>query len=151
MPAFEPQDPAFEKRVRASFARQRVMQTIGARLVRVSPGEVEIALPFREDLTQQHGFLHAGVVSTIADSACGYAAYSLMPSDAAVLTIEYKVNFLSPAQGDRMIARARVTKAGRTVTVCTCDVMMVKDGREQIAATMLNTLMTVREREGLVG
>ena len=151
MPAFEPQDPAFEKRVRASFARQRVMQTIGARLVRVSPGEVEIALPFREDLTQQHGFLHAGVVSTIADSACGYAAYSLMPSDAAVLTIEYKVNFLSPAQGDRMIARARVTKAGRTVTVCTCDVMIVKDGREQIVATMLNTLMTVREREGLVG
>ncbi len=151
MPAFESRDPEFEKRVRGSFARQRVMQTIGASMTRVSPGEVEIALPFREDLTQQHGFLHAGIVSTIADSACGYAAYSLMPADAAVLTVEYKVNFLSPAQGDRMIARARVTKHGRTVTVSTCDVFAVTDGRERIIATMLGTLMTVRERDGLRG
>ena len=151
MPAFESRDPEFEKRVRESFARQRVMQTIGASMTRVSPGEVEIALPFREDLTQQHGFLHAGIVSTIADSACGYAAYSLMPADAAVLTVEYKVNFLSPAQGDRMIARARVTKHGRTVTVSTCDVFAVTDGRERIIATMLGTLMTVRERQGLTG
>ena len=151
MPAFESRDPEFEKRVRESFARQRVMQTIGASMTRVSPGEVEIALPFREDLTQQHGFLHAGIVSTIADSACGYAAYSLMPADAAVLTVEYKVNFLSPAQGDRMIARARVTKHGRTVTVSTCDVFAVTDGRERIIATMLGTLMTVRERDGLRG
>jgi uncharacterized protein (TIGR00369 family) len=151
MPAFESRDPEFEKRVRGSFARQRVMQTIGASMTRVSPGEVEIALPFREDLTQQHGFLHAGIVSTIADSACGYAAYSLMPADAAVLTVEYKVNFLSPAQGDRMIARARVTKHGRTVTVSTCDVFAVTDGRERIIATMLGTLMTVRERQGLTG
>ena len=151
MPAFEPQDPELEKRVRESFGRQRVMQTIGASMCRVSPGEVEIVLPFREDLTQQHGFLHAGIVSTIADSACGYAAYSLMPADAAVLTVEYKVNFLSPAQGDRMIARARVTKHGRTVTVSTCDVFAVTDGRERIIATMVGTLMTVREREGLRG
>src|SRR3990172_2393721 len=151
MPAFESRDPEFEKRVRESFARQRVMQTIGASMTRVSPGEVEIALPFREDLTQQHGFLHAGIVSTIADSACGYAAYSLMPADAAVLTVEYKVNFLSPAQGDRMIARARVIKPGRTVTVCTCNVFAVTDGRERIIATMLGTLMTVRERDGLRG
>lgn len=151
MPAFEVQDSAFEARVRGSFARQRVMQAIGASLTRVSPGEVEIVLPFREDLTQQHGFLHAGIVSTIADSACGYAAYSLMPADAAVLTVEYKVNFLSPAQGERMIARARVTKPGRTVTVCTCDVFAVKNGKERIVATMLGTIMTVRERESLVG
>jgi uncharacterized protein (TIGR00369 family) len=151
MPAFEPQDPGFERRVRASFARQRVMQTIGASMTRVSPGEVEITLPFREDLTQQHGFLHAGIVSTLADSACGYAAYSLMPADAAVLTVEYKVNFLSPAQGDRMVARARVTKHGRTVTVSTCDVFAVTDRRERIIATMLGTFMTVRERQGLTG
>ncbi len=151
MPAFEAQDSAFESRVRGSFARQRVMQTIGASLTRVSPGEVEIVLPFREDLTQQHGFLHAGIVSTIADSACGYAAYSLMPADAAVLTVEYKVNFLSPAQGDRMIARARVTKPGRTVTVCTCDVFAVMNSKERIVATMLGTIMAVRERESLVG
>lgn len=151
MPAFEAQDSAFESRVRGSFARQRVMQAIGASLTRVSPGEVEIVLPFREDLTQQHGFLHAGIVSTIADSACGYAAYSLMPADAAVLTVEYKVNFLSPAQGDRMIARARVTKPGRTVTVCTCDVFAVMNSKERIVATMLGTIMAVRERESLVG
>jgi uncharacterized protein (TIGR00369 family) len=151
MPAFEAQDSAFETRVRGSFARQRVMQAIGASLMRVSPGEVEIVLPFREDLTQQHGFLHAGIVSTIADSACGYAAYSLMPADAAVLTVEYKVNFLSPAQGDRMIARARVTKPGRTVTVCTCDVFAVMNGKERIVATMLGTIMAVRDRESLVG
>jgi len=151
MPAFEAQDSAFESRVRGSFARQRVMQTIGASLTRVSPGEVEIVLPFREDLTQQHGFLHAGIVSTIADSACGYAAYSLMPADAAVLTVEYKVNFLSPAQGDRTIARARVTKPGRTVTVCTCDVFAVMNSKERIVATMLGTIMAVRERESLVG
>lgn len=151
MPAFEVQDSAFEARVRGSFARQRVMQAIGASLTRVTPGEVEIVLPFRQDLTQQHGYLHAGIVSTIADSACGYAAYSLMPADAAVLTVEYKVNFLSPAQGDRMIARARVTKPGRTVTVCTCDVFAMKNGQERIVATMLGTIMTVREREGLVG
>ncbi len=120
-------------------------------MTRVSPGEVEIALAFREDLTQQHGFLHAGIVSTIADSACGYAAYSLMPADAAVLTVEYKVNFLSPARGDLMIARARVTKPGRTVTVSTCDVLAVQNGEEKIIATMLGTLMSVRQREGLRG
>ena len=151
MPAFEARDSAFESRVRGSVARQRVMQTIGASLTRVSPGEVEIVLPFREDLTQQHGFLHAGIVSTIADSACGYAAYTLMPADAAVLTVEYKVNFLSPAQGDRMIARARVTKPGRTVTVCTCEVFAVKNAKERIVATMLGTIMAVRGRESLVG
>jgi len=151
VPAFEPQDPEYEKRVRESFGRQQVMQAIGASLTRILPGTVEIVLPFRGDLTQQHGFLHAGIISTIADSACGYAAYSLMPADAAVLTIEYKVNFLSPAQGDRMVARARVTKPGRTVSVCTCDVFAVTNGRERIIATMLGTLMTVREREGLRG
>ena len=151
MPAFEAQDSAFEARVRGSFARQRVMQAIGASLTRVSPGEVEIVLPFREDLTQQHGFLHAGIVSTIADSACGYAAYSLMPADAAVLTVEYKVNFLSPAQGERMIARARVTKPGRTVSVCTCDVFAVTNAKERIVATMLGTIMAVRDRESLMG
>lgn len=151
MAAFEPQDPEFETRVRASFARQQVMHTIGASMTRVSPGEVEIALAFREDLTQQHGFLHAGIVSTIADSACGYAAYSLMPADAAVLTVEYKVNFLSQARGDLMIARARVTKPGRTVTVSACDVLAVQNGEEKIIATMLGTLMSVRESEGLRG
>src|SRR5690606_34173193 len=107
----------FESRVRASFERQDVMATIGAELTRVNPGEVEIEMPFRADLTQQHGFLHAGIISTALDSACGYAAYSLMPADAAVLTIEFKVNLLSPGRGERFLFRGQVTKPGRTIIV----------------------------------
>lgn len=144
-------EPDLEARVRGSFNRQKVMRIIGATLARVAAGEVEITLPFRDDLTQQHCFIHAGIVSTIADSACGYAAYTLMPADAAVLTIEYKVNLVSPAVGERLIARARVFKAGRTVTVCTCDVFALQEGEEKIVATMLNTVMTVRDRPGLTG
>ena len=105
--SFSPLDPQFEARVRASFARQRAMETIGATLGRVEPGVVEVALPYRADLTQQHGFLHAGIVATILDSACGYAAFSLMAPDVAVLTVEYKINLLRPAQGDRFIATGR--------------------------------------------
>ena len=152
MPAvttFDPQDPGFEARVRASFARQTVMQTLGARLTAVTPGEVEIVLPFRDDLTQQHGFLHAGVVTTIVDSACGYAALSLMPVDTAVLTIEFKVNFVAPAAGEQMHARGRVTRPGRTVTVCAGDVFALRDGQERLVATMLATMMTLRDRAGL--
>jgi uncharacterized protein (TIGR00369 family) len=144
MPTFEAQDPNFAQRVRDSFAQQKIMDTIGATLSKVAPGAVEIELPFRADLVQQHGFLHAGVVTTIVDSACGYAALSLMPPGVAVLTIEYKVNFLSPAAGELMLARGRVTKPGRNVTVCQGDVFALKDGREKVIATMLATMMTVR-------
>ncbi len=112
---FEPRDRSYESRVRASFARQRAMHTIGARLVRVEPGEVELDLPFREDLTQQHGFLHAGIVTALVDSACGYAALSLMDRESAVLSVEYKVNLLAPAVGERMRAIGRVIKPGRTL------------------------------------
>lgn len=147
---FEPQDPDFERRVRDSFARQRVMETMGATLLRVAPGEVDILLPFREELTQQHGFLHAGVVTTIVDSACGYAALSLMPPDTGVLTIEYKVNLLAPASGARMIARGRVTRAGRTITVSSGEVYAVgADGQEKLVAMMVATIMTIRERPGV--
>lgn len=148
---FEPPDPDFEARVRASFAQQVVMRTIGARLARVAPGEVAIEMPFRADLTQQHGFLHAGIVATIADSACGYAAYSLMPADAAVLSIEYKINLLAPAAGDAFVARARVVRAGRTVTACAADVFAVAAGAEKPVATMLATMMTIMNRPGLRG
>jgi uncharacterized protein (TIGR00369 family) len=152
MAQFEPQDPAYAQRVRDSFARQRVMETMGATLLRVAPGEVDIALPFRDDLTQQHGFLHAGIVTTIVDSACGYAALSLMPPGAGVLTIEFKLNLLAPASGARMIARGRVTRAGRTITVCSGDVFATSAAeggqaeQEKLVATMLATVMTVRER-----
>lgn len=146
-----PPDPAFDARVRDSFARQRVMDTLGARLVRVDPGEVEIELPYREELTQQHGFLHAGIVTTVLDSACGYAAFSLMPAGAAVLSIEFKTNLLAPARGERLRARGRVVRAGRTVTVCEAEGWMTDGGGETHVATMLATIMTLRDREGLVG
>jgi uncharacterized protein (TIGR00369 family) len=146
MSAVEPADPAFESRVRASFGRQRFMATLGATLDRVAPGEIEIRLPFRDDLTQQHGFLHAGATTTIVDTACGYAALTLMPADAAVLSVEFKVNLLAPAQGDAFVARARVLKPGRTLFVTTGDVVAIQAGSERLVATMLATVMTVRGR-----
>lgn len=152
MPPFAPQtftpaDDAFEQRVRTSFARQRVMTTIGATLLTVAPGEVVIELPFRDDLTQQHGFLHAAIITAIVDSACGYAAYSLMAPDAAVLTVEYKVNFLAPAAGHKFIAYGRVAKAGRALTVTTGDVVAETDAGPKPIATMLATMMAAGGRE----
>lgn len=144
-----PPDPSFESRVRESFGKQRFMTALGATLERVAPGEVEIRLPFRGDLTQQHGFLHAGAMTTIADSACGYAALTLMPPGTAVLTAEFKVNLLAPGEGETVVARGRVLKAGRTLTVCSADVFAVRGGEEKLVLTMLATIMTVRDRPGL--
>lgn len=141
-PAFVPQDANFDGRVRESFARQRLMETIGARVARVAAGEVEIELPFRQDLTQQHGYLHAGVVAGILDSACGYAALSLMPAGAEVLSVEYKINLLSPAKGELFSARARVVRAGRNLTVCAGDVFALSEGKQKAVATMLATMTT---------
>jgi uncharacterized protein (TIGR00369 family) len=143
MSDFTPQDADYEERVRASFARQRVMATVGARLARVAPGEVEIELPFREDLTQQHGYLHAGIVAAVVDSACGYAALTLAPAGAEVVSIEFKLNLLAPAVGERFAARARVKRAGRSVTVCAGDLFASAGGAEKAVATMLATMMTV--------
>jgi len=151
-PAPVPADPEFAARVRASFARQRFMATIGSRLTRVEPGEVEIELPCREDLTQQHGYLHAGVVAAVADTACGYAAFTLMPADAAVLSVEFKINLVAPAAGERLLARARVLRPGRTLTTCAADVVAVGAGsHETLVASMLATIMTLRDRPGLTG
>jgi uncharacterized protein (TIGR00369 family) len=149
MPDFLPADPLFESRVRASFARQQVMQTIGAALTAVEPGAVEIVLPFRADLTQQHGFLHAGIVATILDSACGYAAFSLMPANMSVLAVEFKLNLLSPGIGKQIVAKAQVKRAGRTLTVCTADAYAHGEGEPKVVATMLSTIMAVPERDGL--
>jgi uncharacterized protein (TIGR00369 family) len=151
MSKFQAQDANFESRVRASFASQQLMQTLGAALTLVEPGVVEIELAYRAGLTQQHGFLHAGVVTSALDSACGYAAFSLMPADAAVLSIEFKVNLLAPAKGERLIARGEVKRAGRTITVCAADALMIEGGQSKVVATMLATMMCVRGREGLVG
>jgi uncharacterized protein (TIGR00369 family) len=151
MTKFEPQDPGYESRVRESFARQQVMHTLGANLSLVEPGVVEIELPYRADLTQQHGFIHAGVVASVLDSACGYAAYSLMPADAAVLSIEFKVNLLAPAKGDVVKARAEVKRAGRNVTVCVADAFAITDGQSKVVATMLATMMCILGRNDLAG
>jgi len=122
------------------------MATIGASITRVEPGEVDIELHQRDDLTQQHGFLHAGVLASAADSACGYAALSLMPPGAAVLSIEFKINMLAPAAGDRIVARGRVIRAGRTVTVCWGEVTAYSSTDEKLVASMVATMMTVQGR-----
>lgn len=148
----EPRDPSYEARVRESFHRQQAMHTLGARLARVEPGEVDIELPFHESLTQQHGYLHAGIVTTVLDSACGYAAFTLMPAEAGVLSIEFKTNLLAPAAGPLLVARGRVVRAGRTITVCEADALMVgDDGEERHVATMLGTMMTVQGRPEIAG
>lgn len=138
-------------RVRASFEKQKIMRLLGATLTSIEPGQVEITLPFREDLTQQHGFLHAGAVTTILDSACGYAALSVMPEGAGVLSIEFKVNLLAPAKGSGFIARGRVVRSGRTIVVCSGDVVVLQDGKEeQSVATMLATMLVVQDRPGII-
>jgi len=142
-------DPNYEARVRASFAAQKFMATIGASLDRISPGEVVISLPFRDDLTQQHGFLHAGVLGAIADSACGYAALSLMEPAAAVLSVEYKLNLLTPAAGTRFVATGRAVRPGQTLTVCSAEVRAIGAESEVLVALMQSTMIAVRDRAGL--
>ena len=147
----EPSDPAYEARVRQSFANQAVMATLGASLARVAPGEVDIELPNRPALAQQHGFLHAGILATILDSACGYAAFTLMPAEAAVLSVEFKINLLAPAAGDRFVARAHVIRSGRNLSVCQADGFAISAEGEKHVATMVATMMCVRDREGMRG
>lgn len=131
------------ERVRASFAQQQFMDTLGAALLSVTPGAVEIAVPFRANLTQQNGFLHAGAITSVLDSACGYAALSVAPEGANVLSVEFKVNLLSPAVGDRFVARANVKRAGKRITVCVADAFAIEGTEEKMVATMLATIITV--------
>jgi uncharacterized protein (TIGR00369 family) len=146
-PVHHPLNPSFAAEVQRSFAQQSIMQLIGAELGRVEPGIVEITLPYRAELTQQNGYLHAGIVTTIADSACGYAAYSLMPAGSEVLSVEFKVNLLRPAKGDRFLSRAEVIKPGKTLTVVKADVFGLSGaaGQDQIlVASMLGTMFCIR-------
>jgi uncharacterized protein (TIGR00369 family) len=131
----------YESRIRASFARQQAMQLMGASLRRVEPGAVSIALPYRADVTQQNGYIHAGIITAIADSACGYAAYTLMPADSEVLSVEFKVNLLRPAAGEEFVAEAQVVKTGRTLTVTRCDVYSQAADEIRMIATMLATMI----------
>lgn len=143
--SFEPRDPAFEAKVRDSFTRQGIMAHLGAVLAAVAPGRVEIHLPYRPEVGQQHGYFHGGAIGTIADSAGGYAAFTLMPPGATVLTVEYKLNILAPGRGDLLIARGRVVRAGRTLTVAQAEVAVRRDGAETACALMQQTLMSLPE------
>jgi uncharacterized protein (TIGR00369 family) len=140
---FEPTDPNYRSRVTQSFAEQAIMQTIGASLLEVAPGHVEIGLPFALRLTQQDEFLHSGVSSTIMDSACGYAAFSLMPAGARVLTIEFKINLLAPAAGSRFRAVGQVRKSGRSVFVAESELFAENEGDTRLVAIMSGTLMAM--------
>lgn len=146
---FVPQDPDYAQRVRQSFERQGAMATLGARLGEITPGRVAIEFDWAAALTQQHGFLHAGMVATALDSACGYAGFTLMPADAAVLTIEFKINLLAPAKGRSFRMVGNVIKPGRTITVCEGHAYAIDEGREKLVATMGCTLMAVSGRENI--
>ncbi len=148
---FKPLDSNFEQHVRESFAKQQLMTTLGATLEKVEAGAIDIRLPVRPEISQQHGFVHAGAIAAIADSACGYAAFSLMGADSGVLAVEFKINLLAPGAGDYLLARGRVIRAGRTLTVCQAEVIANTGGEEKPVALMQATIMNVQGRAGVVG
>ena len=138
-------NPTFVEEIKQSFAKQTVMSLIGGELTRVEPGIVEITLPYRTDLTQQHGYVHAGIITTIADSACGYAAYTLMPPNSDVLAVEFKVNLMRPAKGETFVARAEVVKSGRTLSVVRADVhALTGNEQRELVAIMQGTMMCLQ-------
>jgi uncharacterized protein (TIGR00369 family) len=140
---FSAKDEGFVKRIRASFNKQDVMQTIGGKLIKIEPGEVHIELPYSDKITQHHGYIHAGIITTIVDNACGYAAWTLMDPASDVLTVEFKVNFLLPAKGTEFLAIGRVVKPGRTITVCTGEVFAIDGSAKKTVAIMQATMMSV--------
>lgn len=143
----QPLDPDYETRVRASFARQALINTLKGKIAYLSPGELHIEAPFDQRFTQQDGFLHAGIVTTLVDSACGYAAYTLMPADSRVLAVEFKVNFLSPACGERFRAEGRVAKSGKTISVCEGKMFAIEAGQETLVAMMQATMICIRNEQ----
>ncbi|KAI9031454.1 HotDog domain-containing protein [Hyaloraphidium curvatum] len=146
-PKLRVSDPDYASRIRTSFSQQNAMALLGASIARVAPGEVDIDLPFHEKITQQHGFVHGGVIAAVMDSACGYAASTLMPADAGVLTVELKANFLAPAAGDVFRFRGKVKRAGRSVSFVEGEALAVKDGASRVVATMQATMMTIQGRD----
>jgi len=139
-------DPDFEQRVRESFARQGLINTLNGKIAHISPGELHIEAPFDERFTQQDGFLHAGIVTTFMDSACGYAAYTLMPADSRVLSVEFKVNFLNPARGEHFRAEGRVAKPGKTISVCEGKLFALQNAHEKLVAMMQATMICIRNQ-----
>lgn len=146
---FNPADNHYREKVIESFNRQEVMKTLNASILAVRPGEIELEFPYQSNLTQQHGFIHAGIISTVLDSACGYAAFSLMPENAAVLTIEFKINLLSPAKGDSFRAVGKVKKPGKNITVTEGELFSSTKGEEKLIAIIVGTIMSVYSREGI--
>jgi uncharacterized protein (TIGR00369 family) len=144
MTNFIPKDPNFEKRIRGRFSNQGLLKAFGVELQQIAPGEAELAMPFDEKLTQQDGFLHAGAITTLVDSACGYAAYTLMPAGSRVLSVEFKINLLSPADGDHFLALGRVIKPGRMITVCEGKFYSFKKGDEKLSALMQATMICIQ-------
>lgn len=144
---FQVLDPDYARRVRDSFQRQPFMTMLGAAMTEVNPGCVEVTIPFRSDLTQQHGFFHAGVTASIADNAGGYAAYTLFPADSSVLTVEFKINFLAPAKGSKLRALGEVIRFGRTLTVCNLNVFAVDDENQALCASGQQTLICLHRRK----
>lgn len=136
----------FEKKVRESFGRQKFMELIHAKLIKIAPGFCEIHIPFDLTLTQQHGFFHAGIISTVADNAAGYASFSLMEESSSILTVEFKLNLLSPGDGEMLIGRSNVVRNGRTLTVCRSDVFIMKNGKEKLCAASQSTLIELKNK-----
>jgi uncharacterized protein (TIGR00369 family) len=147
MPRFEPKNPDYRSIATDTFERQRAMRTLGISIARLEPGEVELAMAYSPDLTQQNGFVHAGIITAGLDSACGIAAFTLMPVGSDILTVEFKTNLLAPARGKRFAFRAIVVKPGRTLTVCEGRAYAEHDGKETLIATMTGTLMALPRRE----
>lgn len=143
MSTHQPLGPEVENRVRSSFARQELINTLNGKVSFISPGELHITAPFDDRFTQQDGFLHAGIVTTLMDSACGYAAYTLMPADSRVLSVEFKVNFLNPARGESFRAEGRVIKSGRTISVCEGKLFALQNRQETLAAMMQATMICI--------
>ncbi len=146
---FEPRDPNYVSKVRSSFDRQQVMRSLGIEIAHLEPGKIELTMPYDPKFSQQHGFLHAGILTTALDSACGYAAFSLMDPEAAILTVEFKTNLLAPADGAHFRFCADVLKPGRTLTICEAKGFANKDGKEKLVASMTGTLMAIGNQKGI--
>ena len=143
---FEPKFIDFKRKVKESFTRQKFMELLNAKLVDVKPGFCEIHIPYNSTLTQQHGFFHAGVISTIADNSAGYASFSLMEENSSILSVEFKLNLMSPANGEVLIGRSNVLKNGKTLTICRSEVYVIKDGEEKLCAAAQSTLIELRNK-----
>jgi uncharacterized protein (TIGR00369 family) len=146
MPQFAPKNPDYREVATATFARQQAMRTLRISIARLEPGEVELSMPYSLDWTQQNGFVHAGVITAGLDTACGIAAFTLMPAGCDVLTVEFKTNLLAPAKGERFFFRAHVVKSGRTLTVCDARAFALDGSAETLVATMTGTLMAMMPR-----